>query len=41
MEREQAATTAGLVRDDRSMTILEIVLAVAALATVFLLAGLR
>ena len=41
MEREQATTTAELVRDDRSMTILEIVLAVAALATVFLLAGFR
>jgi hypothetical protein len=41
MERYEATTTAEPVRDDRSMTILEIVLAVAALATVFLLAGLR
>jgi hypothetical protein len=39
MERQEASTEAA--RDDRSMTILEIVLAVAALATVFLLAGLR
>ena len=41
MERDEPATGADVARDDRSMTILEIVLAVAALATVFLLAGLR
>jgi hypothetical protein len=38
---EPQETTTEAARDDRSMTILEIVLAVAALATVFLLAGLR
>jgi hypothetical protein len=40
MEREPA-TGAQLARDDRSMTILEVVLALAALGTVLLLAGLR
>ena len=40
MERDQA-TSAQLARDDRSMTILEIVLALAALVTVLLLAGFR
>jgi hypothetical protein len=39
MERQEASTQAA--PDDRSMTVLEIFLAFAALATVFLLAGLR
>jgi hypothetical protein len=41
MERDEANATTEVVRDERSMTILEIVLAIAALATVLLLAGLR
>ena len=41
MERDDLTTGTQLARDDMSMTILEIALAVAALATVLLLAGLR